>query len=112
MEVNFGAVRKQQLRYVCGIGDGRAMQGGQTPVLTLILHGIDVCAVVEQESRDRHLILLGGVIEQRLVRARTVVDVGSSARTDTSGVGQSSRSSPVPEGLPRQSRRRASHLRI
>jgi len=27
---NFGAVRKQQLRYVCGIGDGRAMQGGQT----------------------------------------------------------------------------------
>jgi hypothetical protein len=75
VEIHFGAAGEEQLCYFGGIANGRAVQGGKPCVRTLVLCSVHAGTVFNEKSRDRYLVLFGGVVQERLVCARTIIDI-------------------------------------
>ncbi|HEY0746859.1 MAG TPA: hypothetical protein VGD63_09180 [Steroidobacteraceae bacterium] len=75
MNIHFGSAREQQLRYFGGIGNGRTVQGGITRIGTLVRRRVHQGAMRQEKACDGDLILLGCIVQQRLIGAWAVIDI-------------------------------------
>jgi hypothetical protein len=58
-----------------GLDNGCSMQGREANIGTPALNGIDLGSMVDEKASDRRLVLLGCVVEERLVITGTIIDV-------------------------------------
>jgi hypothetical protein len=73
--IDLGSVGEEEFCNFRGIRSRGSMEGGEATSGTLCLLCVDAGSMFNEESRDRHRVLLGRIVKQRLVVARTIVDV-------------------------------------